>query len=355
MNCRFSPFRVKLIGSGHALPGEPVSNRELLAALAAHCGAAAARRGRRIAKRLGIESRYLSRSLQQRDGGTQTGVEAPQLSASAVRQALENGAADTADIGYLVGHTTTPHTLLPSGVAWTADELDYSGPFLELRQACTGFAHGLQIAAAMIQSGSHTPVAVVGCETGSSYFRLAPDFLDLEQLINYVQMGDGAGAAVLGPDDGSERQILSDMFVGQAGLNREPGFYLQGGGSNAPQQAHGFPVFRHRVGQVRQHGPELFEKGIAAIRSRGYELTDFDWILPHQANGHLAAQFSEALAIPADKVYVTADRLGNLGSAAIWVSFDQLRRSGRLRTGDRVLVLGAEATKFLFGGFVYRH
>jgi 3-oxoacyl-[acyl-carrier-protein] synthase-3 len=54
-------------------------------------------------------------------------------------------------------------------------------------------------------------------------------------------------------------------------------------------------------------------------------------------------------------VVVTADRLGNLGSAAIWVSLHQIRTAGRLRPGDRVLVLGAESTKYMFGGFVYTH
>jgi 3-oxoacyl-[acyl-carrier-protein] synthase-3 len=52
---------------------------------------------------------------------------------------------------------------------------------------------------------------------------------------------------------------------------------------------------------------------------------------------------------------VHANHLGNLGSAAIWVSFDRLRRSGKLKTGDTLLVLGAEATKYIYGGFVYRH
>ena len=59
--------------------------------------------------------------------------------------------------------------------------------------------------------------------------------------------------------------------------------------------------------------------------------------------------------IPGDRVFVTADRLGNLGSAAIWVSLDLLRRSGQLLPGQRVLVLGAEGTKYMFGGFVYQH
>jgi len=47
--------------------------------------------------------------------------------------------------------------------------------------------------------------------------------------------------------------------------------------------------------------------------------------------------------------------LGNLGSAAIWVTLDRLRRSGRLALGDRVMVLGAEASKYMYGGFLYVH
>jgi 3-oxoacyl-[acyl-carrier-protein] synthase-3 len=97
----------------------------------------------------------------------------------------------------------------------------------------------------------------------------------------------------------------------------------------------------------------LFLQGIEAITQRGYSLDDFAYILPHQVNGHLAQQFEEHLNIPAERIIVDADKIGNLGSAAIWVSLDRLRKSGRLKKGDKVLVLGAEATKYLYGGFVF--
>jgi 3-oxoacyl-[acyl-carrier-protein] synthase-3 len=67
----------------------------------------------------------------------------------------------------------------------------------------------------------------------------------------------------------------------------------------------------------------------------------------------MARLVSEAIDTPASRIIVDADKLGNLGSAAIWVSLDRLRRSGRLEIGDKVLVLGAEATKYLYGGFIY--
>ena len=50
-----------------------------------------------------------------------------------------------------------------------------------------------------------------------------------------------------------------------------------------------------------------------------------------------------------------AKLFGNLGSAAIWLSFARLLENCPLEPGDQVLVLGAEATKYLYGGFVYQH
>jgi len=226
---------------------------------------------------------------------------------------------------------------------------------MELRQACTGFASGLAVAAAMIVEDDSTTIGIVGSENGSPYFNISNDFIDREQLINFVQMGDGAGAVLLGADDMGGTETISDVFVGQIGLGMQPGISLQGGGSIDPGCDAGLPFFRQRVKSVRANGEKLLEAGIAAVRSRGYSLSDFDWIIPHQANGHIAELFAARYPETKGKVVVTADSLGNLGSAAIWVSFDRLRRASKLETGQRVLVLGAEASKYLFGGFVYTH
>jgi len=200
-----------------------------------------------------------------------------------------------------------------------------------------------------------TTIGIVGSENGSPYFNISNDFIDREQLINFVQMGDGAGAVLLGADDTDETETISDVFVGQIGLGMQPGISLQGGGSIDPDCSAGLPFFRHDVRSVRVNGEKLLEAGIAAVRSRGYSLSDFDWIIPHQANGHIAKLFAARYPETKGRVVVTADTLGNLGSAAIWVSFDRLRRTGELEIGQRVLVLGAEASKYLYGGFVYTH
>lgn len=339
-----------MLGSGSAFPGDPVNNAELLAALTLKCGAAKAKLARKYAERLGIQSRHVSRDLSETRSGARPGFDAPTL----CKQAISDAVGQTA-MSYLIGHTATPHTLLPPNIAWVADELRYAGPYVELRQACTGFSNALVIAAAMIAEDSAAKIGIVGSENGSPYFDMSEDFVNREQLINFVQMGDGAGAVLLGVDDGSGQAIISNIFVGQIGLGMQPGIALEGGGSANPNCAAGLPYFRHRARDVRKNGEKLIEAGIAAVESQGYSLGEFDWIIPHQANGHIAEMFAERFPETRGKVFVTAGRLGNLGSAAIWASFHELRRSEALERGQRVLILGAEASKYLFGGFVYTH
>ena len=72
----------------------------------------------------------------------------------------------------------------------------FRGPYLELRQACTGFANALAIAQGLA-SACDGAVAIVGSETGSVHFDPLRAAEDSGQLVNFLQMGDGAAAVVL--------------------------------------------------------------------------------------------------------------------------------------------------------------
>ena len=67
----------------------------------------------------------------------------------------------------------------------------------------------------------------------------------------------------------------------------------------------------------------------------------------------MAELLSAGLGVATSRVFVNAQRHGNTGSAAIWLALAQLR--AQLRIGENALILGAEATKHMFGGFVYTH
>jgi 3-oxoacyl-[acyl-carrier-protein] synthase-3 len=346
---------LQVLGTGSALPGPPVTTEMLLARVSRYLTPGIVSLARRLARRLAIESRHLSRSLAQPVEGTRPEDSGPRLAARALRKALDHARFGSDAVDFLIGHTATPHTLLPSNTAWTADELGFAGPHLELRQACTGFAPAALTGAGLLSSRAQT-VAIVGSETGSVFFDPRQAAQDSGQLVNLVQMGDGAGAVLLGPLENPAESRIELIFYGSSGLGRAPALSMLDGGAGSPRvNDTGVPHFNHQFQDIRVHGVELLRTALRAAAAAGIDARTIDWFIPHQVNGRLPELCAAHLALPSERVVSEADALGNLGSAAIWVALDRLRRSRRLAPNARVLVLGAEATKFLYGGFLYVH
>ena len=347
--------RLGVLGTGSALPGEAMTTSELVRRASAYLPPRAPALARRIGKRLGINSRYLVRSFDAPQEVPRTIDTAPKLASRAIRAALADGAYDVQRLRMLLSHTATPHTLLPGNVAWVAEEMEYLGAHMELRQACTGFAAATVLSAALVASGID-PIAIVGSETGSVFLDPRHVAADKSQLVNLVQMGDGAGAITLGPIGNAMLGHIELAFYGSIGGNRAPGIALEQGGSGSPHvDTTHTPHFTHDHETVRAHGFELLRASLRVATESGVAPESIDWWLAHPANGRMAEHAAKWLKLPADKVICEASVLGNLGSAAIWVSLDRLRRSGRLVDGDRVMLLGAEASKYMFGGLLYIH
>ena len=358
MSFRAIEGSLRLYGSGSELPGMRLSTKELLQRIEMNMGIKRLRRkGSTVAKRMGIDYRHISRDMEKPLETPRPEDSNPKLSARALARGLSEADLPVNCLSYLIGHTTSPHTVLPPKISWVADELEYAGPYLELRQACTGFANALQIAYGLILSGANERIAIVGSETGSVYFDPRSIALSNDQLVNLVQMGDGAGAVIVGPEQGDGGPRVEKLFMGTIGLKRSPGFYLSNGGSSNPFIGDEQTVcaFEHDFNSVRDHGLKLFDAGLNAASELRVDIDKIDWFLPHQANGRIDEIMQQEFGIPKHKVLVDADQVGNLGSASIWVAFDRARKSGKLKSGDTVLVLGAEATKFMYGGFVYHH
>lgn len=343
-----SQGQLRVLGTGAALPGEAVDTESLIALLEGRFGLSRGREARAVARRLAIRQRHICRAFDAAEEEPRAGQSNPELCAEAVRNALADAGLAAADLGYLIGHTTTPVRLLPGNIAFVADELGYGGPHLELRQACTGFANALMIAFGLLAMPGVRPVAIVGSETGSLFFDPARVAEDSGQLVNLVQMGDAAAAIILGPGDASKAHIsidrISAAWFGAIGLGRSPGLQLRQGQRE----------FDHDFSAILAGGGLLFDAGRAAAELQQCPLEAADFIVPHQVNGQIGEALASHFGHTSERFFVNADRVGNTGSAAIWLALDHLRKDG-LQAGTRVLALGAEATKYMYGGFVYDH
>ena len=338
---------------GKALPRPGVSTVDLLTRIEKRFGVDVRCRGTALANRLGIETRHICRDFERRHEGPRSGNSNPDLAAAALRAALDDAGLEPGDLAYVIGHTSTPASLVPPNVALVADRLGYAGPYVELRQACTGFANAVVIAQGLLSVAGVKAVAIVGSETGSVYFDPKRVEEDPGQIVNLVMMGDGAAAIVLGPDDSEPGARISGNFFGHIGIGREPGFSLAAGGSDHSLVETGALEFAHDFTTVRNGGPELLYRGAQAAHDLGIGIETVDYVIPHQANGRMAELIGPFLGVEPSRVFVNADHLGNTGSAAIWLALAELRPL--LAPGKSVLALGAEATKYMFGGFHYVH
>lgn len=340
-------------GMGSALPGQAIDTDELLARIEGRFGLSVRRRGMALAGRLGVRTRHLCRDLRERHEAPRAGDGNAALAARAVRVALGQAGLEIGDVRYLIAHTATPGLSLPPGVAQVAELLGYDGPFVELRQACTGFANALVFAASLHGQQPGGAVVIVGSECGSVYFDPHRAALDTGQLINMLQMGDGAAAIVLTATGAAHGPRIERIYCGQLGCGRGSAFQLRAGGSDHPPDADTAPEFRHDFASVRRDGLQLFQAGLGAAASLGSTPDNCEFLIPHQANGRMAEWLAPQLSVSAERIFVNADRLGNTGSAAIWLALAALRND--LGAGQSALILGAEATKFMFGGFRYVH
>jgi 3-oxoacyl-[acyl-carrier-protein] synthase III len=98
-------------------------------------------------------------------------------------------------------------------------------------------------------------------------------------------------------------------------------------------------------------GKEVYKQAVTAmlaaarkaIDQAGLTVDDIACVIPHQANLRIIEAIGERLGIPREKVFVNVDRYGNTSAAAVAIALDEANRSGRIKSGDYVLMV-------VFGG-----
>ena len=262
-------------------------------------------------------------------------VSAPDEQASdmalvASREALSAAGIGPADLDLIVAATITPDMVFPSTAALLQARLGarHVGAF-DLSAACCGFIYGLTMADAMICNGTARHVLVVGTEKMSR-------LLDWSDRSTCVLFGDGAGAAIVSASeqpgvraatlhaDGSQPAVLNCApYLGR------PFIHMDGGA-----------VFRFAVrGMV-----EAANETLAATNT---SIDEVDWMIPHQANLRIIEAAARKLGLPQERLVVSVDHHANTSAASIPMALDEAVRSGRVKPGHTVLLVGVG------GGFTW--
>ncbi|WP_344320374.1 3-oxoacyl-ACP synthase III family protein, partial [Streptomyces macrosporus] len=144
--------------------------------------------------------------------------------------------------------------------------------------------------------------------------------------------------------DGAAGRGLLDVELVSHGADHEL-ISMPAGGSRCPASAgtvaDGGHLLRMQGRAVRDfvlgNVPGLLTR---LLKRYGYEPTDVDHFVPHQANGRLVAELAEAGGLHRAHTHLPLRHSGNIGSASVPVALDAANRSGALREGDLVLLAG---------------
>jgi 3-oxoacyl-[acyl-carrier-protein] synthase-3 len=320
-----------------------------------------------IRKRTGIETRRFA-DLDQTSSD---------LAVPAADRAIADAGLDRSEIDYVVFATMTPDHYFPGGGTLLQRKLGLGKvACLDIRQQCTGFLHGMQVAEALICAGRARHVLVVGAEVHGGFlpwdswdvilgqserevpeeeFRANTRYRD-----RIVLFGDGAGAFVItaaATDDGrgfeaitlgADGEHLDKMWVPGGGSACRPYFSpaMFERGETVPI-VEGREVYRLAVTVM----PEAVESILAG---NGYTLDDLDLLVMHQANLRINEAVQQRLGLPDEKVYNNIQKYGNTTAATLPMAFHEARTARDLKPGDLVcfVALGGGVT---FGAALYRY
>ncbi|MDD4617416.1 MAG: 3-oxoacyl-ACP synthase, partial [Alphaproteobacteria bacterium] len=184
-------IRSVVLGCGSYLPGQGLSNDALIAKHGLDSN------NEWIVQRTGISQRHIAGE----------GEKTSDLATKAAQEALKDANVPAVEIDAVIVATTTSDDILPAVAARVQANLGMERGFaFDVRAVCSGFVYALTMADNLIRLGQARRALVIGAETLSR-------IIDFKDRGTCFLFGDGAGAVVLGAEEGqgtnADRGILT--------------------------------------------------------------------------------------------------------------------------------------------------
>lgn len=257
------------------------------------------------------------------------------LAAEAGRATLADAGLDPGDVDVIILSTATPDHLLPATACEAQAILGCeNAAAFDISAACAGWLYGVSLADALITSGMHENVLVIGSEKMSA-------ILDYTDRTTCVLFGDGAGAALVSRGGGDGRGILGTHMRTNGRQARL--LWRPAGGAAMPSTDE---TRSDRLEFVKQEGREIFKQAVMCMEeacrrvldATDQRISDIDLVIPHQANIRIIDAVAGRLEVERERVFVNIDRYGNTSSASIPIALDEARRQGRVGEGSKILM-----------------
>ena len=291
-----------IIGVGHYLPESILTNKDLEKMVDTT--------DEWIRTRTGIETRHIAKKEE----------ETSDMAYYAAKNALDHSGLEAEDIDMILVATVTGDQSFPSVACQIQEKLGAThAAAMDIGAACSGFIYGVITAKQFIDGGAYKNILVIGAEKLSK-------ITDWSDRNTCVLFGDGAGAAVVS-EVSEDKGILS--------------FELGADGKGATS-------LHQDDGNIRMNGREVFkfavrqmpESAEAVVKKAGLVKEDVDYLIPHQANVRIMEAARERLGISKEKMSYSVNKYGNTSAASIPISLSEDVRTGKIKDGDLVVLVG---------------
>jgi 3-oxoacyl-[acyl-carrier-protein] synthase-3 len=254
------------------------------------------------------------------------------MAVEASNEAIKKAGIKPSEIEAVIFSTITHPYQTPSAAALLAELVGANpAPAFDISAACAGYCYGIAQADSLVRSGTAKYVLVVGGEKLS-------DYIDpTDRSISFL-LGDGAGAAIVGPSDspGISKSVWgSDGSKWEAvGMTGSLLDFRDGTGSWPTLVQEGQSVFRWAVW-------EMVKVAKQALEVAGVKPEELSALVTHQANERIIDEMAKQLALP-ESVVIAKDIIttGNTSAASIPLAMHALMEEGRIKSGDLALQIG---------------
>lgn len=367
--------RVFITRAAKFLPNAPISNDEMEDVLG-KIDQQTSKARRIVLRNNGIQTRYYALTKQ----GKITHTNA-QLTFTAI-EALCDKDFTLSDIEVLSCGTSTPDSLLPSHAAMVHGLMQNQS--LELNSSsgvCCSGMNALKFGFLSVKSENSVNAVCTGSERVSTWMKAekfeceVANLKALEQtpIIAFKKdflrwmLSDGCGVFLLEnqPRGENSLEILWMDYYSYA-FELEACMYAGGDkledGSIKPWSDYSSQEWlTESVFSLKQDvkilNENILDKGVqsmkAALEKNKITVDEIDYFLPHVSSHYfvegLYTKFAEAgMEITKDKWFMNLKHVGNVGSASIYLMLEELMNSGKLKSGDRLLLSVPESGRFSY-------
>jgi len=279
------------------------------------------------------------------------GENAITMGTAAARRALDSAGVEAQQLDAIVSVGSVPYQAIPCTAAFLQRALGVaeSGiPAFDINATCLGFLVALDLIAQSIATGRYRTVLIVASEPASLG-------LDWNDPLTAGLFGDGAAAVVIGAARRADARLhASHMQTFSTGLE-----YCQiraGGSGLSPRQnpdaSVAGAVFEMQGRLAYKMAAELLPGFLTTLFQRAQvDANAIDVWVPHQASGRAINHLQRALRLPAERIVMTLNLLGNQVSASLPIALHRGLASGQIKPGSVIALVGSGAG-LAFGGAV---